>query len=214
MADIIEGAHPTRMELLEINKRMVLAEKGHKLLEEKRDSLMMEFLKIIKDVKNNRSELAKTMETAYSSMVSAEAVMGSMNVAAIASSTPCSELIELQMGNIMGVKTPKITLTEHETAKGKYSLAFTSSKLDDAVDDFGEVLEQMIHLIETEESIRRMGEEIKKTKRRVNTLQYLMIPRLKNTQKYIRMRLEEMERENFFRLKTVKKRKDEEKESS
>ncbi len=85
-------------------------------------------------------------------------------------------------------------------------MAFTSSKLDDATKSFDKILAGVVRLVEVTETITRLGDEIKKTKRRVNALENLMIPRLRDTQKYIKMRLEEMERENFFRLKTVKKK--------
>jgi len=207
MVDIIEGVHPTRMELLEINKRSVLAEKGHKLLKEKRDSLMTEFLKRVDQARDPREALATTMDKAYGDLIRTEALMSSNNVKAIASSTPELEGIGITFRNIMGVKVPRIELSTGEISKERYDLAFTSSKLDEACDDFERALKQVLNLVEIEEAIRRLGEEIKKTKRRVNSLEYIMIPRLINTQRYIEMRLEEMERESFVRLKMVKMKK-------
>ncbi|MEA3254887.1 MAG: V-type ATP synthase subunit D [Candidatus Altiarchaeota archaeon] len=210
MADIIEGVHPTRMELLEINKKIVLAKKGHKLLKEKRDSLITEFFKIIEQVRGCRDELTTTLTKAYEDLIKAEALMSPDRVEGIASSSRGVGDIHITYGNIVGVKIPKVKLLDGEISKSKggYDLSFTSSKLDEACDNFDEALKQVIGLIETEESIRRLGEEITKTKRRVNALEYLMIPRLGNTQKYIEMRLEEMERESFFRLKMVKRKRE------
>jgi len=209
MADIIEGIHPTRMELLEINKKVDLARKGHKLLKEKRDTLMTEFLGVLEEAKGLRKDVRAVMDVAYIDLISAEAVMGSYNVESIASAMPESKKIDISLKNIMGVRIPKISLVKEEGVElgGEYIIPFTSAKIDDSVKNFNVVLEKLIKLAETEETIIRLGDEIKKTRRRVNALEHLMIPRLEATQRYIKMRLEEMERENFFRLKTVKKKK-------
>jgi V/A-type H+-transporting ATPase subunit D len=207
MADILEGVHPTRMELLEIDKRTVLAEKGHRLLKEKRDSLMTEFLKRVDQAKGARGKLAAVMDKAYGDLIRTEALMSSNNVKAVASSTPELGDINITFGNILGVKVPNIEFSTDEIPKERYDLAFTSSKLDDACDAFDQALKQILEMVETEEAVRRLGEEIKRTKRRVNALEYIMIPTLVNTQKYIEMRLEEMERESFVRLKMVKVKK-------
>ncbi len=204
---MIEGVHPTRMELLEINKRIVLAEKGHKLLKEKRDSLMTEFLDRINRAKAPREELANTLDKAYGDLISTEALMSLKNVNAIASSTPELGDIDITFKNIVGVKVPELEFSAGEISREKYSLTFTSSKLDEACDDFDRAWKQILDLVGTEEAIRRLGGEIKKTKRRVNALEYIMIPRLSNTQRYIEMRLEEMERESFIRLKMIKMKK-------
>lgn len=212
MADIIEGVHPTRMELLEINKRIKLADKGHKLLKEKRDSLIAEFFGVIDKAKDSRTELAGIMERAYNDLIRAEALMGTASVEGIAVATPEKGSIEMSSKNIMGVGIPEIEFLEDKSGldEGLYGLAFTSSKLDDASQKFDLALKKTIKLIGIEEIIRRLGEEIKKTKRRVNALEYIMIPKLSNTQRYITMRLEEMERESFFRLKMVKKKRERE----
>lgn len=210
MAEIVEGVHPTRMELLEINKRITLARKGHKLLKEKRDSLVMEFFKIVDKGRDCRKKLIADMGFGYGNLIKAEALAGSAQIDSIASTMPEFGSINLRFSNVMGIKIPKIEL-EEESRKAEYNLISTSSKLDEAIHDFNKLLKQILNLVEAEETIRRLGDEIKKTKRRVNALEYIMIPRLENTQRYITMRLEEMERENFFRLKAVKKKKEREK---
>lgn len=210
MADVIEGVHPTRMELIDINKRIVLAEKGHKLLKEKRDALMTEFLQRIDQAGGLREELAETMNRAYEDLIDAEARMSLKGVQSISSATPEVEGVDITFGNIFGVRVPKTEFRKGERVVDKYDLAFTSSKLDEAVDDFEKALEQVINLVEKEETIRLLGEEIKKTTRRVNALEYVMIPRLYNTKRYIKMRLEEIERESFVRLKMVKAKKERE----
>ncbi|MBN2014838.1 MAG: V-type ATP synthase subunit D [Candidatus Altiarchaeota archaeon] len=210
MADIIEGVHPTRMELIEINKRIVLAVKGHKLLKEKRDALMTEFLQRIDQAGGLREELAETLNRAYEDLIDAEARMSIKSVQAVSSSTSEVGGIDITFGNIFGVRVPKVVFTRAEGFRERYDMAFTSSKLDESVDGFERALKQVLNLVEKEETIRLLGEEIKKTTRRVNALEYVLIPRLYNTKRYIKMRLEEMERESFVRLKMVKAKKERE----
>lgn len=206
MAEILENISPTRTELLELNKKIKLAEKGHKLLKEKRDALVMEFFRIVEKAKGSKSKLADTLEKSYNDLIKTEAIMSTDSVESIAYATPQKIEVNLAIGNIMGVKIPRITTVNIEVPK-VYTPISTSSKLDETIEDFENASRQVLHLVEIEETIRRIGNEIKKTKRRVNALEYIMMPKLKNTQGYIRMRLEEIERENFFRLKSVKKKK-------
>lgn len=206
MAEILENISPTRMEYLELNKKIKLAEKGHRLLKEKRDALVMEFFKIVERAKGSRSELANILEKGYNDLIKAEAIMSIDSVESISLATPQKIEVNLAMGNIMGIKIPRITAVNIEAPK-VYTPISSSSKLDETIEDFDNASRKILNLVEVEESIRRVGNEIKKTKRRVNALEHIMIPKLKNTQSYIRMRLEEMERENFFRLKSVKKKK-------
>lgn len=207
--DIIEDTHPTRMELIEINKKIILAQKGHKLLKQKRDSLMAEFMKRIDEARGPRQMLNSTMNKAYSDLISAISLMSLQEVEAISAATPEIEGVEISFTNIIGVKVPEIRFKGGLT-KERYGIAFTSTKLDEAVADFEQALKEILKLIETEEAIRLLGEEIKMTRRRVNALEYIMIPRLQNTRRYIKMRLEEMERESFVRLKMVKAKKERE----
>ncbi|MFZ2454856.1 MAG: V-type ATP synthase subunit D [Candidatus Altiarchaeia archaeon] len=209
MADIVEGISPTRMELMDMNKKIKLARKGHKLLKEKRDSLVTEFFAVIDKAKGSRADLSATLVAAYPDLIKAEALMGTASVEGIAGTVPARGNVGIVTKNVMGVRIPQVTLTENkydysEKIKGS---VYASSKLYDASDKFDAAYPQLMKLAETEETIRRLGEEIKKTKRRVNSLEYIMIPRLTNTKRYITSRLEEMERESFFRLKMVKRKK-------
>jgi len=210
MAEIIENIHPTRMELLGMKKKIKTAEKGHRLLKEKRDALIMKFFEIIDKARSVRSKLIDTIGHSYENLIKAESIMGPSNVESIAESIPGISELKLKPENIIGVSIPRLESVEmggiRESIGVEYSPMTTSSVLDEAANDFGEVLQQIIQLVEKEEQVRRLSGEIKKTKRRVNALEYIMIPRLKNTKKYIQMRLEEIERENFFRLKVVKRK--------
>ncbi len=206
MAEIIEGVHPTRTELLEIKKQIELASKGHQLLREKNDAMAIEFFEVEGKARNVRSELFGMMNHAYSNLIKTEATMGSSEVETIAKTIEEMQEPKVTTENIMGVRVPRLSFeTEiHKKASQPYGFSDTTSALDDTIEDYNKVLKQIITLTETEETLRRLSNEIKKTKRRVNALEYLMIPRLKNTRKYIRMRLEEIERENFMRLKLIK----------
>tara|TARA_Y100000310_G_C20588756_1_gene766838 strand:+ start:211 stop:840 length:630 start_codon:yes stop_codon:yes gene_type:complete len=206
MASQIKAA--TRMELLSLKKKVKLAIKGHKLLKEKRDALVSEFFKLIDNLKNIRKEMEDKLEIAYKSLIMAQAISGSSEVEIAASSIKGAGTIEFKPNNIMGVKVPKFKYEKSETkiSEKGYSLFSTSLELDTAAKNFEAVLEIIVKLGEAEATIRRLAEEIKKTKRKVNALERILIPRLEEDIVYIRMRLEEMERENFSRLKVIKKR--------
>jgi V/A-type H+-transporting ATPase subunit D len=202
---LLEGVKPTRMELLEIRKKLILAEKGYKLLEEKRDALVERFFSII----DKRNELSKRIDTffegAYLSLTQAEMIMGEQVVASISAQTAFEGQINFSTENIMGVKIPKINTEEFEVpAKPNYGFTETTAKLDDAHQQFTHILTLLIDLADLEGGIKSLAIEIEKTKRRVNVLENILIPKLKSTRKYIEMQLEEREREDFFRRKRIK----------
>ncbi len=206
MPKIIEGVHLTRMDLMKTKNRMRLATKGHKLLKEKRDALITEFFKVVDKAKGIRSELSETLAHGRVNLVKAKALMGSPEIQSVAESTPQAKEIEFSFQNIMGVKIPQIVKGE-EIEELKYTLIFMTPKLEEAMNNFSSASKQLMRLIESEETVRRVGNEIKKVKRRTNALEYILIPNLDFTRKYIEFRLQEIERENFFRLKVIKKKK-------
>ena len=204
--NIIEGIKPTRMELLAIRKKKKLAEKGHKLLGEKRDALVMEFFDIIKTRDALRAEVNFKITEGFETLIDAEMIMGRETVADIAYSIPPQERVPTDIVNIMGVQVPKIKIEAISQPKEPvYGYLQTSARLDEATDRFSEVLAKVLKLAEIEGSIEQLANEIEKTKRRVNALEHIFIPRLKATQKYIEMQLQEREREDFFRRKHIKK---------
>jgi len=207
MPEIIEGVSPTRMELLRLSRREKLAEKGHDLLREKRDALIAEFLDIIGEVRDIRKEVEAKLDEAFESLILAQALSGVEQVRQQSLMTGHRILIDSSTRSIMGVQIPILELPDklvrNVTERG-YSLIDSSSALDRAARSFEEALQLIIKLGEMEEAVRNLAGEVEKTKRRVNALEYIMIPSLKATRKYIRMRLEEMERENFTRLKKIK----------
>jgi V/A-type H+-transporting ATPase subunit D len=206
MADIIDGVKPTRMELLQLKKRTVLAERGHKLLKEKRDALISEFLSIAGNVKKVRDEAEADLAQAYQDLLAAQAIMGSGSVKEASLNSEQDIQVEMNSRNIMGVTVPLVDIgkVERTMIRRGYGLADTSAMLDDASKKMELALSKIIKLSEIEETVRKLALEVEKTKRRVNALEYILIPRLNSTVKYIRMRLDEMERESFIRLKKIK----------
>ena len=202
---MLEGVSPTRMELLEIRKKLVLAEKGHKLLEEKRDALVEKFFEIIDKRDSLSKEIDKDFKKAFSSLIQAQMILGEHRVEQVSKLTESIGEIDIDTDNIMGVKIPKIgTGNIKKNVKPIYGFLETCSKLDDAQQQFNNVIMKLIQLADFEGGIKALTMEIEKTKRRVNVLENNIIPKLQATRKYIEMQLEEREREDFFRRKRIK----------
>ncbi len=204
---MIEGINPTRMELLKLKEREKLAVKGHSLLKEKRNALIMEFFNILEKVKGSRETVAKNLEEAYRDLTAAQINMGDLAVKKAAMSVTESVDVDIDSRSIMGVVVPIIDseIQERTIVERGYGFMDTSVKVDEAAKKFEKSIQLIIELGETEKTIMLLASEIESTKRRVNALEHIIIPRLQNTVKYIEMRLEEMERESFVRLKMVKK---------
>ena len=206
MAEMIEGVKPTRMELLKLRKRVLLAEKGHKLLKEKRDALISEFLIIIKEVRKCRRKMETELALSFKSLTAAKALVGSRTVTQLSHITDQDISLDLKTRNIMGVTVPVINIpeTKRKMTERGYGLFDTSAQLDEAAYNFEKALQAVVQLAEIEETVKRLALEVEKTKRRVNALEYIVIPRLKVTAKYIQMHLDEMARDSFLRLKKIK----------
>ncbi|MBS7249918.1 MAG: V-type ATP synthase subunit D [Candidatus Freyarchaeota archaeon] len=203
---MIAGIHPTRMELLILKRRRSLAEKGHDLLKEKRDALIMEFFDILEDTRKLRSDVNNALKEAYEALAMAKMVMGPLKVEEVASGVPPILALDVSTRNVMGVRVPLLRVEEKPEAAliSSYGFTDTSAKLDEAVEKFRNALKAIIRLAETEAAVKRLAEEIEKTKRRVNALKYIIIPRITNTIKFIELHLEEREREDLFRMKRIK----------
>ncbi len=200
--EIIEGVTPTRMELLQIRKRKALAVKGHQLLSEKRDALVSSFFELIKKRKEKRKEMEEKLQEAYKSLIMAEMIMGEERLRYIADKMAREREVNVSKKNIMGVAIPKFEIEKAEMPE--YSIFSTCAEFDEAVKKANEALEKLIEVAEIEGSVQMLAKEIEKTKRRVNALEYIFIPRLLNTITYIERQLEEREREDFFRRKRIK----------
>ncbi|HEC76704.1 MAG TPA: V-type ATP synthase subunit D [Thermoplasmatales archaeon] len=200
--EIIEGVNPTRMELLQIRKRRALAVKGHQLLSEKRDALVSSFFDLIKKRKEKRKRVEEVLMNAYKSLILAEMVMGEENLRKIADKIKLERNVNISSKNIMGVSIPEFEIEEVDMPE--YSVFSTFSEFDETVKKGEEAIKEIIELAEIEGSVQMLGREIEKTKRRVNALEYIFIPRLLATISYIERQLEEREREDFFRRKRIK----------
>ncbi|HDZ35526.1 MAG TPA: V-type ATP synthase subunit D [Thermococcus sp.] len=205
MAELL-NVKPTRMELLNLKRRISLAKKGHKLLKDKQDALVMEFFTIYDEALQLREELGRKMADAFRALQSAEIDVGTLRLKEIGLSVKPNREVEIKTRNVMGVPVPLIDADSFRRSVNErgYSFVSSSAKVDLAAEKFEEVLDLAVRLAEVEETLKRLAREIEVTKRRVNALEYIIIPRMEATVKFIKGRLDEMERENFFRLKRVK----------
>lgn len=202
---ILEGISPTRMDLLDVRKKLILAEKGHKLLEEKRDALIEKFFEIIDKRNQLSAQLDKEFKEAFMSLIQAQMILGEKQVEEVSFLGQDIGEISFETDNIMGVKIPKMNQEEIKTEiKSTYGFLETCSKLDDTKKAFSKILTKLIELADFEAGIKSLTVEIEKTKRRVNVLENNLIPKLHATRKFIEMQLEEREREDFFRRKRIK----------
>ncbi len=197
---------PTRSELIELKKKIKLSEGGHKLLKMKRDGLILEFFDILSKAKDVRAELDSSYQIAQEKIGIAEAVEGRITVKSTAFAMKDAPQIELESHNIMGVVVPKIESSSVRKPINKrgYGVLGTSSYIDEAVDSYEILVEKIILAAEIETTMKKLLDDIEKTKRRVNALEFKVIPELKESMTFISLRLEEMERENTFRLKRIK----------
>jgi V/A-type H+-transporting ATPase subunit D len=206
MAEILQNVKPTRMELLKLRRRVKLADKGHRLLKEKRDALISEFMVVIRKYKDSRRRAEERLNGAFQDLLMAEVLLGSSEIEQIGEISGRDLRLDITARNVMGVSIPVMKTGElvRKVHERGYGLMSTSAKVDDAAKGFEEALSLVVELAGVEESVRRIAQEVEKTKRRVNALEYIVIPRLKATIKHIEMRMEEIERESFLRLKKIK----------
>jgi V/A-type H+-transporting ATPase subunit D len=194
------------MELTKLKKRLVVATRGHKLLKDKRDEMVRQFMLLIRRNKALREEVEAALIAALAGFVLARVAMTKETLDE-ALMYPVRE-VELSIGhaNIMSVDVPKISYSEKKQARSffPYGLLCTSAELDNATTKLASVLPQMVELAELEKTCNMLADEIEKTRRRVNALEYVMIPQLQETIRYIRMKLDENERGNLTRLMKTK----------
>ena len=196
---------PTRSELMKVKKQIKLAQTGHKLLKKKRDGLILEFFKLLKKAKTLRAELAAIYVDAVKRMNVARVMESDLKLKSVALAIKSSDELEIRRKNIMGVQV--LTIAPPKVRKGFFERGygvFTSAAITEAAKSYEQVVEKIIEVAEFETSLRRMLAEIEKTKRRVNALEFNVLPRLEKDRNFIRLRLEEMERENVFRMKRIK----------
>ena len=195
------------MELTRLKKKLVTATRGHKLLKDKRDELMRQFLEKVRENKTLREQVEKGIKAANKNFLLARAGMQDqvLNTAMLAPKQRVS--VEAGMENVMSVEIPTLdfkTRTPDQNDIFSYGFAFTSSDLDGAVQSLADIFPDMLKLAEIEKSCQLMAVEIEKTRRRVNALEHVMIPELQANIKYISMKLDENERSTQIRLMKVK----------
>jgi len=197
---------PTRSELIELKKKIKLSQSGHKLLKMKRDGLILEFFEILNKAKGVRNELDDAYDNATEKIGIAEAVEGRMVIKSTALALKDGPEISLESHNIMGVVVPKIEASSVHKPINKrgYGILGTSSYIDETVNSYEILVDKIILAAEIETTMKRLLEDIEKTKRRVNALEFKVIPEMQEAMDFIRFRLDEMERENTFRLKRIK----------
>ncbi|MGY5863312.1 MAG: V-type ATP synthase subunit D [Candidatus Thorarchaeota archaeon] len=203
MSKILPGTKTTRMELLALKNRMRLASRGHDLLREKRDSLIMEFFNAIAEIKEAREKVDSALSEAFSALTQAKMVMGPARVVEFAYSSKFEANLSISTRSMMGVRVPILSV-EQRSPDLPYSLADSSTKFDVMGEKFKEALNAIVRLAEIESTVKRLALEIERTKRRVSALETVVIPRLDATARFVKLALEEREREDFVRLKMVR----------
>ncbi len=203
------NVNPTRMVLTNLKRRLKVARRGHKLLKDKRDELMKKFLEIVRQNKEMREKVEEMLQKAHSSFVMARAVTPTEIIEEALMFPKKKISLEVSTKNIMSVDVPVLSFNTEGDSNDigdiyPYGFATTSGELDVAIATFSEVVPYMLRLAELEKSAQLLAEEIEKTRRRVNALEYVMIPNLNETIKYINMKLDENERGNLTRLMKVK----------
>jgi V/A-type H+-transporting ATPase subunit D len=195
--------NPNRMELLRLRGRLVTAKRGHKLLKDKLDELMKEFLARIGEVRRMRTEVERALAGGYGLLAIARAEAGSATLTSALMAAQPAELVTVTEYPVMSVRVPEVTLGELPAAQG-YSFATTPAVLDGGIARLGAVLPAMVELAAREKAIELLAAEIESTRRRVNALEYVLIPQIERTVRDIRMKLDEAERGNLTRLMKVK----------
>lgn len=202
------NVNPTRMELTRLKGRLKTAQRGHKLLKDKQDELMKKFIDYVKKNMEIRVAVEKELIAAFNNFLIARAVMSS-EVLEEAIMYPTQKInLDMSTKNIMSVNSPVFNLLKEDNKEISsiypYGFATTSGELDGAIFSLQEVFDKLIELAQVEKTCQLMADEIEKTRRRVNALEYVMIPQLIETVKYITMKLDENERGSRVRLMKVK----------
>ena len=202
------NVNPTRMDLSKLKKRLTTATRGHKLLKDKQDELMRRFIDLVKYNNVLRKEVEEMLGGAFKDFVMARAVMSSEFLEEAIAYPKESISLEVNVKNIMSVNVPvmefKRSMEDDAGSIYPYGFGNTSTELDGAIEKLYSILPKLLELAEVEKSCQLMADEIEKTRRRVNALEYMTIPSLQETIKFIKMKLDENERSATTRLMKVK----------
>jgi len=201
-----EDVKPTRKNLMHIEERIELSERGHDTLEKKRDGLIMEFMDILDQARDVREDLEASYDRAQRSMDMARAMEGDVAVRGAAAALKDHPELTTQSKNIMGVVVPQIESSKvrKDLDERGYGVLGTSARIDEAAGAYEDLLEKIILAAEVETAMKKLLDEIETTKRRVNALEFKLLPELHDNKEYIEQKLEEQEREEIFRMKKIK----------
>ncbi len=205
----MEEVRPTRSELLERKQQIALAEQGMDLLKQKRDALLIEFMGVMDETLRLSESLQKSVSEAQYSLAVAKAVDGTVALRSAGMATTSEIVVDMSGTKIMGVSVPVVTKGESPIRSSftrGYSVTGVTSRVDETADKFERILDVIIEYADIETRLKRLGEEIQKTNRRVNALEQVTVPQLRQQVSYIRQTLDERAREDLFRLKKVKKK--------
>ena len=197
------NVNPTRMALMDLKHRVKSAKRGHKLLKDKQDGLMQQFLAIIRSAKDLRTQVEEELANAFKSFLVASAWMSDGYLQNALSSPQATMELTVETKSVMSVKIPLFALKREGNIK-TYGLHGTNALLDEAIDAFDAVFDMLIQLAEIEKQAENMAIELETTRRRVNALEHKMIPDLEETVKYIKMKLDESERAGIISTMKVK----------
>ena len=203
----VKQVNPTRMELSRLKKKLNTATRGHKLLKDKRDELMRQFLEMVRENRALRMKVEEKIRQANANFVLAKSSMSDETLKAALLAPKQEVYVSTSYRNVMSVDIPVFqtdTRTPDPNDIYSYGFAFTSADLDDAVQSLADVLPDLIKLAEIEKSCQLMADEIEKTRRRVNALEHVMIPETQEQIRYITRKLDENERSTQTRLMKVK----------
>ena len=200
---------PTRSELLRLKSRIKLAKNGHSLLKKKRDGLIMEFFNILREARSLRGEMVAAYAEAIEKLNVARVRTSELYLQSLAYAIPKSPIVETQTKNVMGITIPKVTSSERvvkEFPERGYGIISGSAAIDQSVHGFEKVVELSVKVAEMEVSMKKILAEIEKTKRRVNALEFAVLPELREARDFIELRLEEIERDRIAGMKHIKKK--------
>lgn len=200
-----ETIRPTRLELLRTRRRIVLARKGLNLLKLKRSALIAEFFALSKEAMQMRGDLQKRIAQGYESIRVAEMIEGPTKLENISMLLPDLAPVKVSTRNVMGVRTPRVD-TERYTPVPTPALLDLPTSINESIRHFQGIYQIVLSIAEKENALRRLLREIEKTKRRASAIENVLIPRLQGTVRYIKFRFDELERDSFSMLKTVKRK--------
>ena len=200
-----ETVSPNRSELLRLKQRISMAERGHSLLKKKRDGLVMDFFNLLENAKDLRSEMIQTYREANKSLRKTRILSYDVELKLYAKTTKGRNLVDFQSKNIMGLSVPQIksSFAKRDLIERKRT-PYAGYSTDETIQHYENLVKQIIIVAEIETAMIRLLREIEKTKRRVNGLEYKIIPDLKNAQNYVKLALDEQDRDTTIRLKKIK----------